>query len=277
MNIADTLRGLLRRWYIVVPGVILAVVGTIGAYLVIQPGYERTATQLLIPGEGTVPPGVTNPYLYLGGLTQASDIVVRVMQGEDVAGRVLGEFPGTEIVVQRDPTVSGPVIQIIVTAKTESAVAGALDSLVAQTSVVLDQLQDEQQVSADDRMTVTTLTKDATSSLQQKTRLVMSAGVFGGVLLITILFASLIDGLSRRPHRARRQGGNAAPRRDAGAPDEGAPEDDQALVTSSADDEPDFDLFGRELLGAPLEGEERDSVGATTSHRRYDRHESPGS
>ena len=84
MNVVDTLRGLLRRWYVVVAGLILAILAGAGTYSVVEPGYERTSTQLLVPGEGLVPPGVTNPYLYLGGLTQAADLVVRVMKSSEV-------------------------------------------------------------------------------------------------------------------------------------------------------------------------------------------------
>lgn len=276
MNIADTLRGLLRRWYIVVPGIILAVVGAVGAYVVIQPGYERTATQLLLPGEGTVPAGVTNPYLYLGGLTQASDIVVRVMQGEDVAGKTIEEFPGTEIVVQRDPTVSGPVIQIIVTAKTDEAAGDALDALVAQTAVVLDQLQDEQHVSADDRMTVSTLTQDSTSSLQQKTRLMMSAAAFGGIVIMTIVIASLVDGLSRRPRRARRQPDDAASHRGTAAA-EGEEIEATEDAEHAAHDEIDaseYEGLEMDLDAMPRADAERDTVGGGSSFQREGRHES---
>lgn len=222
MNIADTLRGLLRRWYIIVPGIILAIAGAVGAYAVIAPGYERTATQLLLPGEGTVPPGVTNPYLYLGGLTQASDIVVRVMQGEDVAGKVLAEYPGAEVLIQRDPTVSGPVIQIVVTAGTDAAAGGALNALVAESAVVLNDLQEEQNVSADDKMSISTLTQDTTSTLQQKTRLVMSAAVAVGIVIFSLVIASLVDGLARRPRAAGRRGGEPAATRTSRADAESA-------------------------------------------------------
>lgn len=234
MNIADTLRGLLRRWYVVVPGILIAVAGAIGAYTVIQPGYERTATQLLLPGEGTVPPGVTNPYLYLGGLTQGSDIVVRVMQGEDAAGKVIEEYPGTEVLVQRDPTVSGPVIQIRVTATTDEAAAGALAALVAKSEVVLEQLQTDQNVSRDDRMSISTLTQDTVSTLQQKTRLVMSAGVALGLVVLTLIVASLVDGLSRRPRRKGRRGRPAR-----AAASGGAQGGDPQTTASAETDEPD--------------------------------------
>jgi uncharacterized protein involved in exopolysaccharide biosynthesis len=206
MNMADTLRGLLRRWYIVLPGIILAMAAGIGAYVLIQPGYERTSTQLLLPGEGTVPPGATNPYLYLGGLTQAADVVVRVMQSGEVVGKVVSEYPGTEVLVQRDPTVSGPVIQIVVTATSDAAAAGALSALVEESGVVLDRLQAEQEVTPDDLMSITTVTQDESSALQQKTRMVTSAGAALGLVIVTLLVASLVDGLSRRARRSGRQG-----------------------------------------------------------------------
>ncbi|WP_404435866.1 hypothetical protein LG322_12090 [Microbacterium aerolatum] len=206
MNIADTLWGFVRRWYIVVPGLILAVVVGIGTFAVVQPGYERTATQLLIPGEGTIPPDTTNPYLFLGGLLQASDIVVRVMQSDDVIGPAVEDHPGTEVVVRRDPTVSGPVIQIVVTAKSDAAAEEVLAALVDQTEVVVERLQEQQDVDLDDRMSVSQLTKDTQSVLQQKTRLILSAGAAMGLVVLTLIVASLVDGLSRRVRRGGRTG-----------------------------------------------------------------------
>jgi capsular polysaccharide biosynthesis protein len=218
MNTADTLRGLLRRWYIVVPGILLAVASAIGAFAVVHPGYQRTATQVLLPGAGTVPAGATNPFLFLGGLTQAADIVVQVMRSDQVLGEVTAEYPGTTVAVQRDPTTSGPVIQIVVTARSDAAAAGALSAAVDQSAAVLDRLQTEQHVDANDRMTVSTLTQDSTSTLQQKTRTLASAGAGLAVLILTLVVASLVDGLSRRRRRsgtpwARRKAEVAEPAR----------------------------------------------------------------
>lgn len=210
MNVVDTLRGLLRRWYVVVAGLILAILAGAGTYSVVEPGYERTSTQLLVPGEGLVPPGVTNPYLYLGGLTQAADLVVRVMKSSEVLGPVVEDYPGTEVLVQRDPLSSGPVIQIVVTAKTEDAAAGVVSAMVAETDTVLERLQDQQNVSTEDRMSVELLTMDKTSALQQKSRLITTAGVVLGMVLVTLVIASLVDGLIRRPRRARRRGDKVA-------------------------------------------------------------------
>lgn len=242
MNVADTLRGLLRRWYIVVPGFLLAIAAAAGAYIVVSPGYERTATQLLMPGAGTVPPGATNPYLYLGGLTQAADIVVRVMQSDEVAGVVAAEHPGVQLEVERDPNVSGPAIQITVTASSDEAAARALSAMVGQTGEVLERLQVDQGVTADDQMTVSTLTEDQESTLQQRSRLVMSAGVGFAVVVLTVLVASLVDGLIRRVRRSGRKGTRlAAGQRRAEDAEE---ENENTEVGREVEDvpEPDVDL-----------------------------------
>ncbi len=209
MNIADTMRGFARRWYIVLPGIILALVAGLGTYATVQPGHVRTSTQLLLPGVGIIPVGTTNPYLFLGGLTQAADIVVRVMRSDEVVGPLVKDYPGTEVLVERDPTVAGPVVQITVTGKTDAATEQVLKAAVAQTAVELDRLQTQQKVAAKDRISVSTLTLDRTSTLQQKNRILLTGGVVLGIAVFTLVLASLVEGLARRAHKAGRRGKRA--------------------------------------------------------------------
>ena len=93
MNFALTLSGLWRRWYIVFPGLIVAAAVAVGAWSVIPPGYERSATQLLIPGADSLPEGA-NPYLFLGGLSPAADVLVRAIGAENVLNDVVEDHPG---------------------------------------------------------------------------------------------------------------------------------------------------------------------------------------
>lgn len=198
MTLADTLRGLVRRWYIVVPGLILAVAAAIGAYSQISPAYERSATRLLLPGLGTVPEGATNPYLFLGGLTQATDVLVRAVSGDTTIGELVASTEGLDVAVTRDPTSSGPVIQLTVTAATDSDAAMALAALIEQSTETLERLQVEQEVRPVDRITLTTLTASTESTPQQRTRLVISAGAGLVVGVLTLIVASLVDGVARR-------------------------------------------------------------------------------
>lgn len=227
MNLADTLRGLVRRWYIVLPGLLLAVAVAISALFVIKPGYERTATQLLLPGSGTVPAGASNPYLFLGSLAQAADIIVRAMGSDEVAGEVTSAYPGVEVQVTRDPLVSGPVILFTVTAQNDGDAAGAIDLLLERATATLSRLQAEQNVKPDDRITSSTLTIDDKSTLQQKNRLMFSVGAGVVLVVIVLLVASLVDGLSRRSRTNHRTGDHST------AP--GSDHDDPASDTSDPD------------------------------------------
>lgn len=203
MNLSDTLRSLIRRWYIVVAGMVLAATAAYGAWTHVSPAYERSSSQLLLPGKGLMPTNASNPYLYIGSLTQAADVVVRVVGTNDTVTKIMEQNPGTQIVVQRDPTDSGPVILITVTATSDRVAAETLRTMVAQTSIQLAKLQDSEGIVGHDRISVETLTLDQKPTLQQKKRLVMTGGAAIGILVFSMVVASLFDGLLRARSRRR--------------------------------------------------------------------------
>lgn len=210
MNLSDTLLALLRRWYVLLPGLVLAAAAAFGAWAVVSPSYERTATQVLLPGTGSVPNG-DNPYLYMSGLGQAADVVVRALGSENIIDSVTDKYPGTTVDVSRDPTTSGPVIMIDITARSDSAAAGALHSMISQTGAVLADIQSKENVPAKFRISVAPLTTDDRSTLKQKTRMMAAGGGGIGVLAITLMAAALLEGLSQR--RRRRDTVDRMPRR----------------------------------------------------------------
>lgn len=203
MNLAETLRGLLRRWYIVVPGLLLAVAVAIGAWSVVKPAYERTATQLLIPGQLSLPENA-NPFLFLGGLSNAADVLVRAIASESVLNEVLADQAGAEVEISRDGSTSGPVILITVTGRTDAQAELILGELVERTATQLDALQDAEQIPADNRITVMPITIDDVSTLQQRDRLVVSGAAGLAVAALAVVVASLVDGLGRQRRRRPR-------------------------------------------------------------------------
>lgn len=199
MNTAEILRGLLRRWYVVVPGVLLSAALALTAWTSIGPSYERTARQLLLPGTTSIPEG-GNPYLYIGGLSQAADVVVLALGSNNVLDEIAQEHPDVEVEVTRDTSTSSPVIVITVTGPSDAEAEAVLDVLVDRTAVVLTDLQDQEQIAADNRITVNTVTVDGQSVVQQKDRMITAAGVAVGGVVVSIVLAALVDGLvvSRR-------------------------------------------------------------------------------
>jgi capsular polysaccharide biosynthesis protein len=234
VNFIETLRGLWRRWYIVIPGLLLAVAVAFTAWFVVKPGYERTASQLLLPGSQSIPVD-SNPFLYLGGLSNAADVIVRAVGSANVLSEVADTYPGAEVEVTRDVSTSGPVILIKVTGSSDAEAEAVLSLLVDRTAEVLAALQDEEQIAANDRITVVQISSDDHSLLQQKNRL-LAVGVGGvAVAALVLVTAGLVDGLMLQRRRRPKGGGDAI---DA---DEDADEDEDRNTDAAPPSWPDAD------------------------------------
>jgi hypothetical protein len=203
MNLFSTFRGLVRRWYITIPGLILAVVAAVGVWQMTPPDYQRSASQLLLPGTGVLPDGSTNRFLFMGGLAPVADVLARAMTSDEGLREIYENYPGTEVEIARDPSTSGPVVRILVTAQDDEQVGVILDELVALSATTLDRLQTEESIPSGDRVTVRTISIDEQSTVRERDRVVMSAAAGLGVLLLTVVLASLVDGLASRAGRRR--------------------------------------------------------------------------
>lgn len=198
MNMADTARGLWRRWYILIPGLIVACALAVGAWVLVKPTYHRSATELLIPSSGSFAPNTGNPFLNLDGLNGAADVIVGSLAGDDVAGKLANDYPDAKVMVGRVPANSGPELLYTVTAPSDAEANTVLRLFVGQTAGVLDQLQNNQSIPTKYRVKVISITFDKVSTVDQKTRATLTALVGIGVAILTILMTAAIDGLIRR-------------------------------------------------------------------------------
>jgi hypothetical protein len=195
-----------RRWYLTIAGVLITLGLCYGAYANTEPTLQRAASDLLVPGTTTIPEG-GNPYLYLGGLGQLSDVLVSSLNSEKSIGALQERFPHTTIVVGRDTSTSGPMITMTVRGTDDAAVAGALAAVSKEVPQVLATLQTSAAVPEKARISVITLTSDDKSTVIQKGRF-ETVGMIGAAgLVLTILLVGLIDGLvigrrERAPERA---------------------------------------------------------------------------
>lgn len=236
MNFAAVLRSLRRRWYILVPGILIAISAAAVAWTTIPPDYERAATQLLLPGEGTLPEGSSNPFLFLGGLTAAADVIVRAVGSEDTVRELTEPHPGSEIAVSRDPLNAGPAIRITVTAQQDEVAAEILDDAIEMTVRTVDELQTSQGIPASSQIGVTLVTRDGVSTLRQRNRLTVVAALGLGISALTVLLAAVADGLARGRRRRRHRSDHPA----AAVPERRRRrvEDDESPPRGDADDAP---------------------------------------
>lgn len=236
MNVADMMGALGRRWYVLVAGLVIAGLAAFGAWTLVKVEYVRTATQLMLPGSGTMPEDA-NPFLYVGGLSQAADVLVRKMGSPDVLAAVQDDYPDMEIVITRDPYSSGPVLLISVTSSNDADAADAVEDLLRLTEETLLDVQRTENITAADRITLVTLTTDDKGAVEQKSRLIAAGAAGAGTVALTLLAIALIDGLARSRAQRRGRSTSAAERRSASGTTEDAEFDDNTLDADALDGE----------------------------------------
>jgi hypothetical protein len=203
MNPSTFFRRVLRRWYVLVAGLILTgfLVSFVGSH--ISPTYTRGATQILVPGTKSYPTG-DNPYLYTGNLTQAASVLVDALSAGKVDSPITSAYPGSTISVTTDASTSGPMVSIQVTAKSNADAAAVLDKIVGQIDPVLSALQQEAAVPKEALIKSIAVTADTSSQESQKSRMEGMAGAGIAGLVISILLAAGVDALVMALVGARR-------------------------------------------------------------------------
>jgi hypothetical protein len=203
MIFSTILHSIRRRWYLLIVGLIATAAVGMYAYRNTEPTYQRSASELLVPGEQTVPEG-GNPFLYLGGLAQASDVLVRALGASDLQGPIQSEFPTTSVLVERDVSTSGPIIIITVEGKDDAAVGEVFERMLSATPNTLNALQSQASVPRASQITILPITIDPGSTTNDKSRLQVAAMVIAGGVVATILLLALVDGLILAWGRRRR-------------------------------------------------------------------------
>jgi hypothetical protein len=201
MRLTTILHSIRRRWYVLLIGLIGTAVLCAVAFTHTHPLYQRNASELLVPGSQTVPKG-GNPFLYLGGLDQASDVLVQALSATSVQGPLQREFPGTSVSISRDVSSTGPIVLLTVEGQNEGDVGDVFQRMLAAGPTTLESLQVQANVPEPARITMLAVDVDATSSANNKTRTEVAALVAVAGVVFSVLLVALIDGLllaSRRP------------------------------------------------------------------------------
>lgn len=210
-------RSLRQRWYLVLA---LAVLAGAATFLVAQrvgPAYEATGTVLVFPPTKSQGPSgelsTDNPYLSLGGVSQARDVLVRSLTSKSVSDEFGKEYPDTSFEVVPDYTNNAPIIVFTVEAAAPEDAVSALRALMDRVPTELSQLQSELDLSSSERVTSLALTRDERPSVTHKVQIraaILVAAVLGGTGLLLI---ALIDGLlaGRRERRTAMSAEQASP------------------------------------------------------------------
>jgi hypothetical protein len=201
MRLADVLGALRRQWILTLVLVILTAGLGVGAARIVAQRYTATAHVLFLPPAVNVAAD-ENPYMKLGGLYQAVEMVGVALSDQSTTDELKALSPKADVVVRQDPQSSAPLLLVTVVDSDEARTLRILDVVLAKVPTRLDQLQADIYVRAANRVTSIVLTKDTEAKptgLDQLRAIIFA--IAAGLLVSTILVAFVDGAASRR--RAR--------------------------------------------------------------------------
>lgn len=207
MTLSDTLATILRRWYVVLLGFLVTCGLGWATYANLPPQYDAQGSILLMPADSTVG-DEGNPFLYLGGMNDALDVLTRRSNATDVKEEVLANYDGATYTAERDSFTQSPVIVATVSARSADDVLRLLDDVLATLRTNLADMQVEQDIPPERQIFTVDLVIDEEAVQESKTALQLTLVVLGAGFIVTLMVTGLIDnaltrgGRDRRAHRA---------------------------------------------------------------------------
>lgn len=267
MHVTDTVRSILRRWYVFATGVVLSLVLGWTAYQSIPTTYTSSGSVLLMPSEVTV--GDTgNPFLYLGGMTNAVDVLIRRANATEVREGLLEDFDGAEYSITRDLTTESPITVVSVEAPTADMATDLRDVALTTIEQNLDAMQNDLEIESDLRIYLRDVVVDTEATEDNKTAVQLALVVFGAGLIGTFMLTGIIDGIMirRRERRgAAPSAGSASVHAAAGA-SAADPHPEEATLTTTRDPERRRVTYGPSAEPSTGQGGHRDSENAAERH-----------
>lgn len=209
MRFTDTLVAFRRRWVIAIVGLLATAGLGYAAWQIVPPTYEVKSYLLLLPPKSTVT-DKGNPYLQLGGLQQAVDLLGVALSDQASQQEVAELISKTaEFEVAADGRTSSPVLVVTARDDTKESALRVRDWVVAKAPGRLQSLQTSVGVGKNNLVTMTILTADRDPEEVGKTQLrALLVAVAGGLALSAATVAIVDAWLLRRA--ARRATGAAA-------------------------------------------------------------------
>jgi uncharacterized protein involved in exopolysaccharide biosynthesis len=217
MDFGEMFRVLGRRWRISVPGLLLTVMATVGAYVAWPTTYESTAEITLIASQtlATGPGGGNNPYVAVAGLVPMANILASNLSSDQAQQQLnaLG-VPSTYTAVV-PPAAAGPFLTLTVDSKSRLATSQAMPVIITFAEQHLRQLQNNGATRTPDkslvRAVVIATPSTPTKVLKKKLEVVAGVGILGFVSVLLLSFYA--EARAKRRAEKRLEGADGRRRR----------------------------------------------------------------
>ncbi|MFF0091993.1 Wzz/FepE/Etk N-terminal domain-containing protein [Streptomyces canus] len=211
MDLAEIFRVMRRRWYVLLPGLLLTIGLTVAVALTVPVTYQSQSTVVLLNSEKATKAYDGNPFLSTQtSLTGMADSLARNLNS-DVSLRELKSRGATgTFEAKLADNAQGPLMWLTVTGTGKKAVLKSDRLLTEYAKERLEQFQKQQSVTEDARIRMMTIVAPQIPAAQTKTRLEYMIMV-GGLGLVLSLVAAFYVEARRRPRPAVREEEPAQP------------------------------------------------------------------
>ncbi|MFI2562883.1 hypothetical protein [Paenarthrobacter sp. NPDC018779] len=194
MQFRTVIASIIRRWYVLVAGILVTGLVCVAIQMNAPDKFKAQASLVLMPSSQSIG-AAGNPYLYLGGMSEALDILIRKLSSQPVKERVLANFGTATYAAEPDRGTNGAILVITATADSPEQTMSLLKAVMEETPRSLNEMQEALNVAVPARITTMNLLVDrqAVPEVKARTQLVLVAGA-GGVA-VTLVIAVLLDGL----------------------------------------------------------------------------------
>ncbi|MFJ4265385.1 hypothetical protein ACIPY1_02390 [Paenarthrobacter nicotinovorans] len=148
-----------------------------------------------------------NPYLNLGGMGEALDILTRRLSSEEVRKQIATDFPNATYTAETDKGTSGAILLITATSPDPNDSLGTTQAVMKAAPTLLGQMQEALNVPETSRISTMTLLVDSKATPETKARtqilLISAAGGVGLTLIMVVLIDSLLKTRATRKAHPR--------------------------------------------------------------------------
>ncbi|ROP47600.1 Wzz/FepE/Etk N-terminal domain-containing protein [Streptomyces sp. PanSC9] len=212
MDLAEIFRVMRRRWYVLLPGLLLTACLTVAVALVVPVTYQSQSTVVLLNSQKATVAYDGNPFLSTQtSLTGMADSLARNLNS-DISLRELKSRGGKgTFEAKLADNAQGPLMWLTVTGTDKAAVLASDRILTAYAKERLNQFQKQQSVAPKAMIRMTTIVPPQNPVAQTKTRLeyLIMAGGLGLVLSLVATF--YVEARRRSRTAAAQPDGTAGP------------------------------------------------------------------
>jgi hypothetical protein len=212
MDLAEICRIMGRRWYVLLPGLLLTVALTVAASVATPVKYQSQSTVMLLNSQKATVAFDGNPFLSTQtSLTGMADSLARNLNSDaSIADLHAQGATGTSAAKIAD-NAQGPLMWLTVTGTDKAAVLRSDELFTVYARKRLADFQAQQSVAAQAMIRMTTIVPPQNPVAQTKTRLeyLILAALVG--LVISMVATFYVEARFRRPTGRRAAGRSAAP------------------------------------------------------------------